>query len=60
MDYKEAIQEMHDELCFEFEEERGREPSQEESMELYEIAQDKYESKMAALGDWMRKRAMGE
>jgi hypothetical protein len=60
MDYKEAIQEMHDELCFEFEEERGRAPTQAESMELYEEASDKYQNKMAALGDWMRKRAMGE
>ncbi len=60
MDYKEAIQEMHDELCFEFEEEWGRVPTQEEARELYAIAEDKYQSKMAALGDWMRKRAMGE
>lgn len=60
MDYKEKIQELHDELCFEFEEEWGRAPSQKESMDLYDEAQDKYQNKMAALGDWMRKRAMGE
>lgn len=60
MDYKEAIQEEYDELCFQFEEENGRAPTPEESRELYDEAQEKYQNRMAAHGDWLRKRAMGE
>ena len=60
MDYKEAIAEMHDELCCEFEEENGREPNDKERMDLYEQAMEKYQNKMAEYGDWLRKREMGE
>lgn len=60
MDYKEAIAEIHDELCYEFEEENGREPNDKERMDLYERAMEKYSNRMADLGDYLRKREMGE
>lgn len=60
MDYKEAIQEIHEDLCFEFEELHGRAPTQKESLDLYEEAQDKYHSRMEAYGDYLRKQEKGE
>jgi hypothetical protein len=60
MDYKEAIAEIHDELCYEFQEQHGREPNSKEYMDLYDQAQERYQNKMAEYGDYLRKREMGE
>lgn len=60
MDYKEAIAEIHDELCYEFEEKNGRAPSSKEYMDLYDQAHERYQNKMADYGDYLRKREKGE
>jgi DNA replication protein DnaD len=60
MDYKEQIQERHEELCFEFEEENGRTPTQAESLDLWRDAEEYISNRQAEYGDWLRKRAMGE
>ncbi len=60
MDYKEAIAEIHDELCYEFQEKHGREPSSKEYMDLYDQAAEKYQNRMADAGDYLRKRMKGE
>lgn len=60
MDYKDAIAEIHEELCYMFEEENGRKPTQKEYLDLYEKAQERYQNRMADLGDYLRKRERGE
>ena len=60
MDYKDAIAEIHDELCYEFEESTGFPPNQKESMDLYEKAMETYSNRMADYGDHLRKIDKGE
>ncbi len=54
MDYKEAISEIHDELCQEFEDQNGRAPNQKEYLDLYAQAQDKYETRMADYAEYLK------
>lgn len=60
MDYEEAILERYDELCSEFEDEHGRQPTQAEGLKLYEKAQSATDDALCSRGDALRKEAMGE
>ena len=60
MDYKEMIQERHEDLCFEFEETHDRRPTDSESLELYEEARWYVDSKLEAMADYARKIWKGE
>lgn len=60
MDYKDQINERHEDLCFEFEEIHDRRPTDAESLELYEEARWYVDTKLEAMGDYLRKQAKGE
>jgi hypothetical protein len=60
MDYKDRIIERQEELEAEFEDERGRSPTQAESLELFRRAQDLVDEALADLGDHLRKISKGE
>ena len=59
-DWKDMVIDKHEELCFEFEEERGRAPTDSESAELWSNAEEYITDRQEAYADYMRKVAKGE